>query len=49
MHGAPLWAAFEGWTENSDGSTNYVFGYMNENWEEELRVPIGEDNSGSLF
>ena len=47
MHGAPLWAAFEGWTENSDGSTNYVFGYMNENWEEELRVPIGEDNSFS--
>ena len=45
--GAPLWAADEGWTENPDGSTNYVFGYMNDNWEEELRVPIGENNSFS--
>ena len=45
--GAPLWAAYEGWTENPDGSTNYVFGYMNDNWEEELRVPIGENNSFS--
>ena len=47
LHGAPLWAAYEGWTENPDGSTNYVFGYMNDNWEEELRVPIGENNSFS--
>ncbi|MFL2553226.1 MAG: hypothetical protein ACJ0S4_00815 [Candidatus Rariloculaceae bacterium] len=46
-YGAPLWAAYEGWTENPDGSTNYVFGYMNDNWEEELRVPIGENNSFS--
>jgi len=46
-YGAPLWAAFEGWTENPDGSTNYVFGYMNDNWEQELRVPIGENNSFS--
>ena len=45
--GAPLWAAYEGWTENPDGSTNYVFGYMNDNWEQELRVPIGENNSFS--
>ncbi|MFL2554173.1 MAG: hypothetical protein ACJ0S4_05720 [Candidatus Rariloculaceae bacterium] len=47
LHGAPLWAAYEGWTENPDGSTNYVFGYMNDNWEEELRVPVGENNSFS--
>ena len=47
QHGAPLWAAYEGWTENPDGSTNYVFGYMNENWKEELRIPIGENNSFS--
>ena len=46
-HGAPLWAAYEGWNENQDGSTNYIFGYMNDNWEEELRVPIGENNSFS--
>ena len=25
-YGAPLWAAYEGWTENPDGSTNYVLG-----------------------
>ena len=47
LHGAPLWAAYEGWTENPDGSINYVFGYMNDNWEEELRVPVGENNSFS--
>ena len=46
-HGAPLWAAYEGWNENPDGSTNYIFGYMNDNWAEELRVPIGENNSFS--
>ena len=47
LSGAPLWAAYEGWNENPDGSTNYVFGYMNDNWEEEIRVPIGENNSFS--
>ena len=36
--------AFEGWEENPDGSFNLVFGYMNRNWQEELDVPIGEDN-----
>ena len=46
-HGAPLWAAYEGWNENPDGSINYIFGYMNDNWEEELRVPVGENNSFS--
>jgi len=37
--------AFEGWEENPDGSFNMMFGYMNRNWEEELDVPIGPDNS----
>ena len=37
--------AFEGWEKNDDGSFNFVFGYMNRNWEEELTVPIGPDNS----
>ncbi|OFW24630.1 MAG: hypothetical protein A3H97_04925 [Acidobacteria bacterium RIFCSPLOWO2_02_FULL_65_29] len=36
---------FEGWEENADGSFNFVFGYMNRNWEEELNVPIGADNN----
>jgi hypothetical protein len=36
--------AFEGWRENSDGSLVFMFGYMNENWLEELDVPVGEEN-----
>jgi hypothetical protein len=39
--------AFEGWERNDDGSFNMMFGYMNRNWEEELDVPIGPDNSFS--
>jgi hypothetical protein len=37
--------AFEGWERNEDGSFNFVFGYMNRNWEEELNVPVGPENS----
>lgn len=37
--------AFEGWQQNDDGSMNFVFGYMNSNWLEELDVPIGPDNN----
>src|SRR5437899_9964394 len=37
--------AFEGWERNDDGSFNFVFGYMNDNWREEFDVPIGADNA----
>jgi hypothetical protein len=37
--------AFEGWEENADGSFNFLFGYMNRNWEEEIDVPVGPDNA----
>ncbi len=37
--------AFEGWEENADGSFNMMFGYMNRNWEEEIDVPIGPENT----
>ena len=37
--------AFEGWERNPDGSFNFLFGYMNRNWEEELHVPVGVDNT----
>jgi hypothetical protein len=37
--------AYEGWLENDDGSFSLVFGYMNRNWQEELNVPVGPDNS----
>jgi hypothetical protein len=37
--------AFEGWEQNADGSFNFLFGYMNRNWEEEIDVPIGPENN----
>ena len=37
--------AFEGWEEAADGTKYFLFGYMNRNWEEELNVPVGPDNS----
>ncbi len=37
--------AFEGWWQNDDGSYTLFFGYMNDNWEEELDVPIGPENN----
>jgi hypothetical protein len=37
--------AFEGWEQNADGSFNFLFGYMNRNWEEELDVPVGPENA----
>ena len=44
MHGKPVWPAFEGWRPNADGTFSMMFGYMNENWEEEHFVPVGENN-----
>lgn len=43
--GQPVWPAFEGWEKNDDGSFNMVFGYMNDNWSEEIDVPIGPENN----
>src|SRR5437763_9274015 len=37
--------AYEGWEENPDGSFNFLFGYMNRNWEDELNVPVGPENN----
>src|SRR5436309_15955537 len=37
--------AFEGWEQNPDGSYNFVFGYLNRNYEEEVDIPIGPNNS----
>jgi len=36
---------FEGWERNPDGSYNMVFGYLNRNYEEEVDIPIGSENS----
>jgi hypothetical protein len=43
--GQPVWPAFEGWEKNDDGSLNFVFGYMNDNWQQEFDVPVGPDNA----
>ena len=37
--------AYEGFDINPDGSFNLWFGYMNRNYEEELDIPVGPDNS----
>ncbi|HEY7387987.1 MAG TPA: hypothetical protein VH640_05730 [Bryobacteraceae bacterium] len=36
---------FEGWERNPDGSFNLVFGYLNRNYEEEVDIPVGPENS----
>ncbi len=36
---------FEGWERNPDGSFNLVFGYLNRNYEEEVDIPAGPENS----
>jgi hypothetical protein len=43
--GQSISPAYEGWEENPDGSFNFLFGYMNRNWQEELDVPVGPDNT----
>lgn len=40
--------AYEGWEEAADGTRYFVFGYMNRNWEEEIDVPVGPDNSFNI-
>jgi autonomous glycyl radical cofactor GrcA len=37
--------AYEGWRTEDDGSLTMVFGYMNENWQEEFDIPVGPDNN----
>src|SRR5262245_32541241 len=39
--------AYEGWEEEADGTRYFLFGYMNRNWEEEIDIPVGPDNSFS--
>ena len=42
--GQYLEPASEGWRQNADGTYVFIFGYQNENWEEELKIPVGENN-----
>ncbi len=36
--------AYEGWRPNTDGTFSFMFGYMNENWEESPDVEVGDGN-----
>ncbi len=36
---------FEGWERNPDGTFSMVFGYLNRNYEEEVDIPIGPNNT----
>jgi hypothetical protein len=38
---------FEGWLKNADGSYDFVFGYLNRNYEEQPEIPIGPANAFS--
>ena len=39
---------FEGWIRNPDGTFDLVFGYFNRNWEQEIAIPAGPDNTVEL-
>lgn len=41
QNAAPI---FEGWQRNPDGTISLAFGYLNRNYEEELDVPVGDNN-----
>ena len=36
---------FEGWEHNPDGTYSMVFGYLNRNYEEQVDIPLGPENS----
>ncbi len=36
---------FEGWEKNPDGTFSLVFGYLNRNYEEEVDIPLGTNNT----
>src|SRR5580704_2822901 len=36
---------FEGWEHNPDGTYSLVFGYLNRNYEEEVDIPLGAQNT----
>jgi hypothetical protein len=45
MNGQGVQPTFEGWEYKADGSIDMVFGYLNRNYEEQLDIPIGPNNS----
>ena len=45
LRGQSVTPSYEGWHPNPDGTIDLWFGYLNQNWQEELDLPIGFDNS----
>ena len=45
LRGQTVAPVFEGWDQNPDGSYTLIFGYFNRNWEEEVDVPVGPNNT----
>jgi hypothetical protein len=43
--GQSIEPAYEGWMPNEDGSFTMYFGYMNPNWEQQLDVLVGPENT----
>ena len=39
---------FEGWERNPDGTFSMVFGYLNRNYEEQMDIPLGSENSVTI-
>lgn len=35
---------YEGWRRHADGTFGFIFGYMNENWEEQPDIEVGTNN-----
>jgi hypothetical protein len=44
LRGQSVIPSYEGWHPNADGTIDLWFGYLNENWQEELDIPIGPSN-----
>src|SRR5205085_317868 len=42
--GQAILPAYEGFHPNADGTIDLWFGYLNQNYQEELDIPIGPDN-----
>lgn len=45
LKGQPVLPVYEGWHPNQDGTIDLYFGYLNQNYEEQVDVPVGPDNN----
>jgi len=45
IRGQSVVPVYYGWDENPDGTFNLYFSYINRNWQEEVDIPIGPDNT----